>query len=265
MKRILFIVLLMFSSEVYSQVGGISASKLATPSSGVVPKNMIEFEPSFSFSSAKNSFDLSGKKQALFLTEDSTMLFSSTGVRFTYGIFKNLEVGVSLPTDISTLSFGLKYRLPVEGKLTFAFISGYNTIIGNGIYVKRNAVHESTSTMVAGFVLSYEISEKISCDFNAQFIKHNLTTSEGHNQGAYISSDIGYYLVENVDFIIGLNYNYRDNIISANSFHLLSLNPGIAIEKAKNFILILNAPIDFSGKNDYQSYGFGLALTILLD
>ena len=265
MKTLLFIVSFLFALNVYSQIGGISASKLATPSSETVAVSSIEFEPSFSFASATNSFDYSGSRQALFSSEDSTLLFSTTGIRFTYGLAKNLEIGISLPSDVSTVSFGLKYRLPLDGKLTFALISGYNTIIGNGIYVKRNATHESTSTVAGGLILSYKFTDKFSCDFNAQYIKHLHTTTEGHSKGTYISSDFGYYLIENVDFIIGLNYYYKDNIIPNNNSHLLTLNPGIAIEKAKNFILVLNSPIDLSGKNDYQSYGFGLALTILLD
>ena len=265
MKSLFSLFLLLLAANAYSQIGGISASKLATPSSGTVALNSIEFEPSFSFASSKNSFDEAGIKQSLFSSKDSTMLFSSTGLRFTYGLLKNLEIGVSLPTDISIVNFGVKYKLPIEGKLTFAVISGYSTITGNGIYVKRNATHESTSSMAAGIVLSYEFSERFSCDFNTQYFKHRHTTNEGHNQGIYISSDIGYYLIKNVDLIMGLNYYFMDNIISSNRSNLLTLNPGIAIEKAKNFILILNTPIDLSGKNEYSSYGFGLALTVLLD
>ena len=46
---------------------------------------------------------------------------------------------------------------------------------------------------------------------------------------------------------------------------LSALNPGIAIEKAENFILVVNAPFDVFGKNEYKTFGFGLALTIILD
>ena len=62
-----------------------------------------------------------------------------------------------------------------------------------------------------------------------------------------------------------MNYFYKESNIEDNNAHLFTVNPGIAIEKAENFILVLNAPIDLFGKNEYQSIGFGLALTIILD
>lgn len=64
---------------------------------------------------------------------------------------------------------------------------------------------------------------------------------------------------------MGLNYNYQAYENSDNNSHLLALNTGLAIERAKHFILVLNAPFDILGKNEYQTRGFGMALTILLD
>jgi len=46
---------------------------------------------------------------------------------------------------------------------------------------------------------------------------------------------------------------------------LLSLNAGITIERAENFIVVLNTPIDVLGKNIEKFIGFGFALTILIE
>ena len=113
--------------------------------------------------------------------------------------------------------------------------------------------------------MGYTISNRISVDFDAQYQKHSQLTSLGHYQGFYMNSDIGYYLMDNVNFIMGLNYNFQSYDEQIDNAHLLTLNTGVAIEKAKNFILVLNAPFDLFGKNEYQTKGFGLALTIMLN
>ena len=266
MKKLLIIfgLLLTYNFSI-AQVGGLSASKLATLCTEAVPVNTIEFEPFFGLASATSFFDNNGTTQNLFTGNDSTQYFSETGFRFSYGLMKNLEVGISLPVDVSAVSFGAKYKLPFGEKMTFGMLAGYNSIVGNGVYVRRNAAHESTSALVGGLIMTYEFTDKFSMDFNAQYQKHINITDAGHDQGIFISSDIGYYFIENVNFILGANYFYKEFDVDENNSYLFTLNPGIAIEKAENFILVLNAPIDLFGKNEYQTIGFGLALTIILD
>ncbi len=160
---------------------------------------------------------------------------------------------------------GAKYKLPIEGKATFGVLAGYNGVLGNGTYIKRDAVHEATNAIVGGIIMTYEFSDKFSLDFNAQYQKHFNTSDAGHNQGIFIGTDIGYYAIENVSFIMGSSYSYFTHGTEDNNAHLFTLNPGIAIEKAENFILVMNAPFDVFGKNEFKTFGFGLALTIILD
>ncbi len=266
MKKVIITLSLVFAISIaYSQVGGLSASKLGTLCTETVPAQTIEFEPFFGLASSTYAFDFNGGKQNLFSTTDSTQFFSETGFRFSYGLFENLEVGISIPIDVSTVSIGAKYKLPIEGKMTLGVLAGYNGIVGNEIYVKRNSVHESTSSVVGGLIMTYDFSEKFSLDFNTQYQKHLNKTIEGHDQGIHISTDLGYYLIENVNFITGFNYTFKNNDIFDQNSHLFTFNPGIAIEKAENFILVLNSPIDLFGKNEFKTIGFGLALTIILD
>jgi len=266
MKKITLLFLsFVFASTTMAQVGGLSASKLGTLCTATVPEGTIEFEPFFSYATSTNFFDSNGDIQALFSTSDSTLKFSGSGFRFTYGLMKDLEVGVSLPVDVSKVSFGAKYKLPIEGKLTMGLLAGYTTLIGNQAYDRRDAIHEETPAFVGGFIMTYEFNDKFSIDFDAQYQKHTLITLDGHRHGFYLNSDLGYYLMDRVNFIVGLNYGYKVFEASIDNSHLLTLNSGIAIEKAENFILVLNTPIDLIGKNEYQTTGFGLALTILLD
>lgn len=265
-KNIIILSLVLYTSISFAQIEGISASRLGTYCAETVAVNSIEFEPAFSFATATKEFNNDGVQQNLFLSPDSTQLFSSFGFRFTYGLFQNFEIGVSLPVDVSTMNIGAKYKLPFHTKTQFAIFAGYNAIIGNKVYVKRNSVHELTSFVVAGFAASYNFSDKLGFDFNAQYHKHSNSTVLGHNQGFSISTDVGYYLFEDISFISGFKYLYKDNDEFNNHYYyLFTINPGISIERSKKFGLSLNVPIDLLGKNEYKTTGFGMALTVLLN
>jgi hypothetical protein len=263
---ILMIPFLLLNKHVCAQaIGGLSASKLGTLTAQEVGQGNIEMEPFFGYASTQHYFDHQGNVQKLFMSNDSTQKFSAFGFRFTYGVMKNMEIGVSLPVDVSEVRFGLKYQLPALGKLQWAILAGYNNIVGNQAYSRRNAFHESTPSVIGGLILSYPISRKWSIDFDAQYQKHTLNTVDGHTQGLYLNSDMGYYFLEKISFIVGLNYNCQTFSNIENSSELLTLNTGVAIERAQNFILVINAPFDIMGKNEYRTKGFGLALTVLLD
>lgn len=264
-KNFLFLLILLYSFNLTAQIGGLAASKLGTLCTSTVQSGAIEFEPFFGYTKSNHVFDENGNRQLLFATSDSTMIFSNIGFRFSYGVMENLEIGVTAPVDISELRFGAKYKLPFEGKLTAGLLAGYNAIIGNQIYVRQHAAHEVSPSIMGGIVMTYELTEKLSVDFDAQYQKHTQKNTLGHSQGFYINTDIGYYLLEKVNFIMGLNYTFQAYEDHNDNSHLLTLNTGIAIEKAEHFILVLNAPFDLFGKNEYQTHGFGLALTIMLD
>jgi hypothetical protein len=264
-KLTLLIIVTLFSLNSYSQVGGLSASKIGAVCTTPVPENTIEFEPFFAYALTNHYFDSNSTRQNLFSTSDSTLKFSTSGFRFSYGLFKNFEIGVTLPVDVSEVRFGAKYKLPIEGNLNMGVLAGYNTLIGNQIYARRNSAHEMTPSFVGGLIFTYKISEKMCIDFDAQFQKHKEETIAGHTQGVFFNSAVGYYIFENVNLLTALSYNYKFYNNPTDDSYLLTLNTGIAIERAKHFILVINAPFDLLGKNEYQTTGFGLALTILLD
>ena len=264
-KYTLILFVCLIGLEAYSQVGGISASKLGTLCTTTVPEGTIEFEPYFGYSISSNIFDSNGKVQELYSSPDSTMNFASSGFRFSYGLMNNLEIGVTVPVSVSEVSFGAKYKLPLEGKCAVGILAGYNTILGNQVYDRRNAIYEQTPAFVGGLIITYDFTNKLSLDFDAQYQKHTQSTIGGHTDGIFLNSDIGYYFIEKANFIIGLNYHYKIFDNNKDNSYLLTLNTGITIEKAKNFILVINLPFDLMGKNEYRTKGFGLALTIMLD
>ncbi|HAG15408.1 MAG TPA: hypothetical protein DCG69_02645 [Bacteroidales bacterium] len=264
-KQLLLLFIGVISIPVFGQIGGLSASKIGAVCTTPVAENKIEFEPFFAYALSNHYFDSNSNRQDLFSTADSTLKFSTSGFRFTYGLFKNFEIGVTLPVDVSEVRFGAKYKLPFEGSLSMGILGGYNTLVGNQVYARRNSAHEMTPSFVGGLIFTYKINEKMCFDFDAQFQKHTEETIAGHTHGVFLDSAIGYYILENVNFLAALSYNYKFYSNPTDDSYLLTLNTGIAIEKAEHFILVINAPFDLLGKNEYQTKGFGLALTILLD
>jgi len=109
------------------------------------------------------------------------------------------------------------------------------------------------------------INEKTSIDFDAQFQKHTQILETWHKNDLFLNSDIGFYANEGFQLVFGANYYTSIYQESSNNVQLLSLNAGITIERAENFIVVLNTPIDVLGKNIEKFIGFGFALTILIE
>ena len=266
MKKIIVLLAFSFISvAIFSQVGGVSNGKLVTLNAGTVSENKLEFEPSFGFATSSNFFDANGDVQEMYKSSDSLMKFSSMGFRMTYGLIENLEVGLYLPVDVSEINFGAKYRLPIDGKLGLGLVAGYNSVLGNQVYDKKSTVYELTPAILGGVIMSYGFSEKLSIDFDAQYRKHTQTILGGHTDAFRVSTDLGYYILNRINLIAGLTYNQALFEDSISNSYLLTLNTGFTVERGENFILIINAPFDLMGKNEFRTKGFGLALTITLD
>ena len=83
-----------------------------------------------------------------------------------------------------------------------------------------------------------------------------------YQQDYFINTDLGYYIINKIQLVSGFNFSFTDGDITQ---YQLIFNPGVTIEKANNFILVMQLPYAVSGKNTYQSSGFGMALTIMID
>lgn len=267
-KFIIFILIIVSSLGIRAsaQVGGISASKLATICTETVQYKSIEFEPMFAVSYTNQSWDGEGKLHSLFSSPDSTMVTSEFGFRFSYGAFKNLEIGVAAPADMSGLSLGTKFRLSLGEKYCCALLAGLNLPLGNKVFSKNTHYSDVTPSVAAGLVFSLNlIEEKLCIDFDAQYQKYVKELEDRHLGDIFLNSDIGYFVTENIQLVAGINYSETRFEQSLNNCSLLTLNTGITLECAENFILVLNAPFDLIGKNNYKSKGFGMALTIIIN
>ncbi|MCD6366312.1 MAG: transporter [Bacteroidales bacterium] len=259
-KTIIIISILLGTINLQAQVGGISASKLVTICTETVPANGIEFEPSFYFNSSSMAWSDAGKKQSIFSNTDSSQIKSGFAFRFSYGLTKNLETGVTVSGNMTIANWGFKYHFLNKKKTSLAIIGGINTPLGNRTTDKNNKSTENV--LASGLVMTLNFSEKFNMDADIQYQQHLFEQAGHHHQDFFFNTDLGYYLVDKVQVVSGFNFSFADGDITQ---YQLIFNPGVTVEKADNFILVMQFPYTVLGKNSCQSFGFGMALTIMID
>lgn len=244
-KLIPVIFLILFSNNIFSQIGGISASKLVVINTETVPKNKIEFEPSFNFSISNS---------------DSLQTNSNFGFRFTYGLNDKTEIGISLPINMKGLNWGIKYHAIDISKISLGIIAG----IENALIVNKNMEADLSvflKSYAAGITSTYQINNKLSIDFDSQVQSHFHYSKQDFH--LFINSELGYFIKEGLQLAGGLQYG--NNPLCHTPENSLIFNSGLTVEKAENFILVLNFPYQFKIKQSNASIGFAMALTILID
>ena len=250
MKKLFTIAVISFLTiNIYAQIGGLSASKLATICTSTVPTSTIEFEPSINISGATNKWNSNYSSSSL----DTSILSNEFGFRFTYGLFDKIETGFALPIDVSRIQWGLKYNFFNKNKLSFGSIVGLNLDFSNQTILTEGGV---------GLVSTYQYNENLSTDFDVHLLKTFPANNENTMKSFFVGLDNGLY-VGDIQYIIGVNYQYAefDNVVSQN----LYLSPGITVETAENFLCVFSLPLSVYGKNDYQFVNFSFALTISID
>ncbi len=240
-----FALIILFSQNIFSQTGGISASKLVVINTETVQANKIEFEPAFNI---------------LIQNSDSLITSSDFGFRFTYGLNNKTEIGISLPVNMQGINWGIKYHIIDFNKLSFGMIAGIENalIVNNSNELKSRIFFKSYA---GGIVSSYQINDKLSIDFDGQIENHFHYSKQDFH--LFFNSEIGYFITDGLQLVSGIQYG--NNPLTEIHENNLTLNSGMTVEKAKNFILVLNFPYQFKSKQSPSAFGFALALTILID
>ena len=262
MKKLVSLILVIFlSAQLFGQIGGISGSKLRSYCVDVVDHHHIEFEPAFYYGQSRRNWNNDSKLQNSFLTSDSINRYSGVGMRFTYGLFDKLEVGVSIPLDMKTGSFGARYVLMQKNNIGLALIGGLNIPMGEGSFNRGIKTEDNTTQAGFGGVFSYQKGESFSLDVNLEydhFLKEPTSTKSG---SLYFSADAGYYLFNRQLQLIGaVGYEHSHLTNKLNQTRLV-VYPGATIE-GKNYIIVLTFPFDIYGRNVNKTTGFLLALTL---
>lgn len=241
MKKQGFLILLTFlGTQLMGQINGPSASKITSFNVIPVPAQEAELEPTWNYSRNVGSQG-----------SDSINISTSVNWRMTYGLFEGAEVGLSTPSNFSSLCMGYKQRIYKEDKLAMAAMAGMGLNFQNGLVASEDNV---LSYYAVGMIAAYDINPKNSIDANVQVYK-NI----GGTWNMQASADLGSYVIgEKFQLIFGASYNYSS--IS----EVVAIYPGFAIEAADDFILVLAPAITLSGADANglsQTFGIGLSFT----
>lgn len=252
-------------TNIFSQIMGISASKLGTYNAQAISKNHLEFEPSISMAWTRSKWDLNYNEIPMFQSNDSSSYETELGFRFTYGLFDNIEIGIFTPAHASCIGTGIKYNFISLDNLYLSAMAGVNFHTGNSTYNTKIDYSDKTTSINGGLILSYEFNNKLSIDINGQMHKHVRETLDKHLYDTFFSTDIGYFVTNGQQLVTSINYSkvvYEESTLNQ---ELFMLNTGLTIETANNYLLVLSAPIDIFGKNCNKIRGFSIALTICFE
>ncbi len=257
-------ILLLAVNFAFSQIGGLSGSKLASYCVDIVDQKKIEFEPSFYYVHSAEYWNNNGKHEHIYPNSDSVINVSGMMFRFTYGLLSNLEVGISVPVNLSKSYFGARYVILEKKNFGVAAIAGFQMPMGDGIFSKHLHTEENTVQAGIGGVVSVSSGENFSVDFNAQydrFLKEPVSTKT--NTYA-VSADAGYYVFNHTFQLIGSLY-YEYNQMEGKYQDLLLFSPGFTLETGKNFIVVMSVPFDIYGHLTNHGVGFSFALTLTFE
>lgn len=196
----IYIIAVVFSAtNVYSQVGGLSNSKVVLPGTATVEPGDFEFEPSFDVFWSNKAWDQDGNT----LEFDKTTRVSGLAYRFTAGFEHNMEAGLTVPEDVSTLSFGFKWLFWKKNDKSFALQSGVRFESDNR---EISETEESLNVITNGVVFTYEPNDKFSFDTDVSFSLYSADIgSEPANYSGTFDIGAAYFLTNRFQTILELN------------------------------------------------------------
>lgn len=265
-KVITIVVVLIISIDSYSQVFGISGSKLAVLNAATVNKNQFEFEPGFGYYWASKHYDKDSKIKPLSNTTDSTALFHELVFRFTYGIIDKLEAGMMIASDMSSISAGAKYTLFTINSFSGGIMAGGTFANKSDIVAVNSGIYGKTFSLATGFVFSNEFSEKLSLDLDAQY-QWLRDDKVSYSHDFFANAELAYIFKNRNQLIGGFSYvlNNHTHKYDGHQNYLITLNLGTSIETGKTFLFNFLFPIPIYGRNYDKLHGFSFTLTMFLN
>jgi len=253
---ITFLILIGFSEVMFTQVSGISSSKLSVPRSEILEKGSFEFEPSFIVAHSYNSFNENGSSLSMYGDE----VASALAFRVTFGISENFEIGSLLPSNMENIGLGAKYNYLNSEFFKTSLIAGFGLPAGNTFLpdTTHNDNHYSASI---GNVFSFSFSEGASADFMISYT--NIFGEHPFNSLISLQSGFGYYLNEEFQLIAEISgMTALSNGLYSGK---LSVAPGFSYSVTNSLGIAAGVQYDIFGKNELQTLCYFAAFTILFN
>jgi len=266
MKRnILFAVLLLNSAMAFSQVMGVSASKLTSINAATANKNQVEFETGFGYYWASKYYNEEQKLQEFSEEGDSTDVFQEMAFRITYGITDKFETGVLVASNMSTFSLGVKYYLFTSNTFSGAIIAGGTFANESDIVSKNTGIFGKTVSLATGMAFTNEFSQKLSLDFDLQY-QCIRDVDVSYSNDFFANAELAYIFNNSNQIIGGFSYtnNNHTHKYDGHNNQLFTFNLGASISSGEMFEIVFYTPITLMGKNYDRLNGISLALTIFL-
>ncbi len=243
---------LLFTLQIQAQIGGIAGTKINSFNGLAISKGALEFEPTLTHSRSNGQWDDNGDYSK---NQDLTTLNTQLQWRFSYGIFENIGVGATIDNQLSYASIGARYSAFDKEKWSLSLLTGANTSLGNSIF--PSDIFKVQWAM--GFGSTFIINGQSDVDFSYLITTGNNNISIGH----FPTIEYGYRTKKNIVWIAGVGYQYTNVFQSSQS--KWTFYPGVSIESANNFVLVLSIPIDYLGRNMAKTRTVNMTITALLD
>ena len=253
------VVLLTFSiGTIFAQISGISNSKVVVPGAETVAVGIFEFEPAFESFASSSVWNSDGKLAEL----NINIVESSHGFRFTTGVKENLEVGMILPSDVSSLNFGLKWLFWSQNDLSVALQSGLNFDVAIGTFQKEEGRGKVFGN---GLVLTYEPegNYSVDSDISISFYSKDI---DGQSVGHSGTFDIGvsYRFKKNFRGVAEYNFNwitFENKIFDSEKGNGLV---GFTFNASQSAKVIMGLKYDIHGSNNFKGVTYIAAFTFII-
>jgi len=246
--------IILFQTKLEAQIGSLSGTKIWSVSHNTLPQNILEFEPTFYTNRYNSEFDFWGNSKPL----GEEVYESSISWRVSYGVYKNLEIGMTTTGNLEDVNIAMKYTLRDSSWINFGAMIGYTEELGN------REIQQDDRRMNAfqlGLISTIVFDDKNSLDLNAQF---EQTYVDNDNWSRWhLNADFGTYALHpNYQLILGVFHTYK--FVGSTTYKTVLL-PTISIEPSDKYALVFNLSKAVYGKKETNDLGFGVTLTLLLD
>lgn len=252
-RQMFLMFFLIFAGMGFSQICGISGSKLTVPDAGTIVPGVFEFEPSLTVTSYSSCYNQLWDVEKF----SASTVQSCLSFRMTMGINENIEIGSAFPATADIIAIGSKIRITNSEEFSFTFASG--------VQLPANNTSENDSALLplnygysAGIINSIVLSEDATIDV---ILSGTIFTAADHyNKLFAYGAAYGHYISDKICAVFELTGVSTFN--GALHSTRLAAAPGFTYLFSERLLFVLGFQYDFAGKNDYRTRNILTAFTM---
>lgn len=237
--------LIFLTTQLKSQIGGVTGTKINALNHKAIDTGSAEFEPNYSIIQSSKYWDENGEENDIYNSKDSIYWETGISFRMAYALSDKFEVGTLLANDYSNWS--VKYAYLTKEKLGIGLQGGFNLPYGITVIDKTNRQADQVASYILSLSGSYEFSKLLSIDANIQYQDYFDSVDQLQNSDIFVYVDAGQYISDG-GVLLMASVSYQQSKFDLFNQNKFSFYPGVAFEMKDNFFLVLNCSFDLSGK-----------------